>query len=65
MNQEFEIDGIKYQLDTEHKDDISLSDTIVKPKLQDPQQCKLDLTEVKQLQEQDPCLSKITVKCTS
>ena len=47
VNQEFEIDGIKYQLDTEHEDDLSLPDTAVKPKLQRPSQGKLDLTEIK------------------
>ena len=39
VNQEFEIDGIKYHLDTEYEDDLLLPDTAVKPKLQDPPQC--------------------------
>ena len=52
VNQDFEIDGIKYQLDTEHEDDLSFPNTAVKPKPEDPPQYKLDLTEVKQLQGQ-------------
>ena len=50
VDQDFEIDDIKYQLDTEYEDDLLPPDTAVKPKLQDLLQCKLDLTEVKQLQ---------------
>ena len=65
VNQEFKTDGIKCQLDTEHVDDLSAPDTAENPKLQDPLQCKLDLTEVKQLQGQDMHLSKIIEKCTS
>ena len=58
VNQDFEIASIKYQLDTEHEDDLLSFNTAVKPKLQDTLQCKLDLTEVKQLQEQDTDSSK-------
>ena len=65
FNQDFEIDGIKYQLDTVHKDDLLFPNTAVKPKPEDPTQYKLDLTEVKQLQGQDTHLSKIIEKCTS
>ena len=65
VNQAFEIDSMKYQLDTEHEDDLSSPDTVVKPKLQDPLQCMSDLTEVKQLHGQDMHLSKIIAKCTS
>ena len=36
VNQEFEIDSIKYQLNHEHEDDLSSLDTATKPKLQDP-----------------------------
>ena len=36
VNQEFEIDGIKYHLDPEHEDDLLPSDTTVKPEIQDP-----------------------------
>ena len=46
VNQDFKVNGIKYQLDTEHEDDLSSSDTAVKPKLQHPPQFKLDLAEV-------------------
>ena len=46
-------------------DDLSSSDTVAKPKLQDPPQCILDLTEVKQLQWQGTHLSTIIAKCTS
>ena len=65
VNQEFEIDGIKYYLDLEHEDDLSLPDTTIKPQIQGPPQCKLDMDEVKQLQGQDPHLSESIVKCTS
>ena len=47
VNQEFEINGIKYQLHTAHEDDLLPPDTALKPKLLDPPQCKLDLSEVK------------------
>ena len=33
VNQDFEIDGIIYQLDTQCEDDLSPPDTAVKPKL--------------------------------
>ena len=65
ISQDFEIDSIKYQLDTEHEDDLLPPGTAVKPILQIPLQCKLDLTEAKQLQGQYTHLSKIIAKCIS
>ena len=58
VNEEFEIDSIKYQLDIEHGDDLSSSDTAAKPKLEDPSQCELDLTEVKQISSAKPTFVK-------
>ena len=49
VNQDFKIYSIKYQFDTEHENDFSSSNTTVRG----PPKCKLDLTEVKQLQGQD------------
>ena len=64
VNQDFEVHSIKYQLDTEQECDLLSSDTALRPKLQDPPQCKLTSTEVKQLHKQDMHLSKLfqTVK---
>ena len=42
VNQDFEMDGIIYQLDTAHEDDLFPPDTAVKANLQDPSQCRLD-----------------------
>ena len=33
VNQDLEFDGIKYQLDTEHEDDLSPPNTTVNPKI--------------------------------
>ena len=65
VNQEFEIDSIKYHLDPEHEDDLLPPDTTVKPQIQDLPKCKLNMDKVKQLQVQDPHVSKVIVKCTS
>ena len=64
VNQEFEIQSIRYHFNSKHDNDLLQSDTTVKPQIQDPPQCKLDLDEVKQFQGQDPHLSKIIIKCT-
>ena len=65
VNQDFEVDGIKYQLVVKHVDDLSLHNTAVKSKQHDLLQCELGLTEVKQLHGQDMHLSKIIAKCKS
>ena len=65
VNQDFKVGAIKYQLDAKHVDDLLLHDTTVNSKHQDPPQCKVDLTEVKQLQGQDMHLSKAMAKCKS
>ena len=39
VNQDFDIDSIKYQPDTEHEDDLLSSDMTVKLNLQDAPQC--------------------------
>ena len=58
VNQNFKGDGVKYQLDKKHVEDLSLHS-----ENHDPLQCKLDLTEKNHLQGQDMHLSKIIVKC--
>ena len=62
VNQNFEVQGIKYQCDAKHVDDLSLHDTSVHSKKHNPLQCKLHLTEVKPLQGQSKHLSKIIVR---
>ena len=60
--------NIKYNLDPKHEDDLlptDTTDTSVKSQIQDLLQCNIDLDEVRQLQAQDPHLSKIITRCTS
>ena len=64
VNQEFYISGIKYYLNPKHKNDLSSPGTAVKFQIQDPPQCNIDLDKIKQLQAQDPHLSKVIAKCT-
>ena len=48
VNQDFEVDGVKYQFDAKHVDDLLLHDTSVNSKYHDkPPQCKVDPKEVK------------------
>ena len=65
VNQDFEVDGVKYQLDGKHVDDLSFHDTSTNSKNHDPPQCELDIIEVKQVQGQDIHLSQIIQKCKS
>ena len=65
VNQDFEVDSIRYQLDSKHVDGLSLHNTAVQSKYCNPPQCELNLTKVKQLQGQNMHLSKIIAKCKS
>ena len=47
INQNFEVGGVKYQLDAKHVDNLSLHDTSVNSKHHDTSQCNLDLTDGK------------------
>ena len=62
VNQNFEVDNVRYQLEQEHVDDLFLHDTSVNFKHHEAPWCKLDVTEIKQLQGQDMHLSKNIAK---
>ena len=58
LTQDFEIDGVKYQLNEEDLDDLSLQDTTTYVKDPNPFKCDLYPTKVKQLQQEDIPISK-------
>ena len=64
-NQDFEIDAVKYQLDKKDLDDLSSQDTSTHFEDHIPFKCNLDLTKVKQLQQQDMHISKLITEFKS
>ena len=50
VNQTFEFDRVKYQLEEKHVDDLLLHNILVNCQHHDLPKCKLDLTKIEQLQ---------------
>ena len=66
-NKEFEIKGIKYLVNKKDLDDLPSQsvDACSKDPHPSPFKCNLDMTKVKQLQQQGVYLAEIAIKCKS
>ena len=64
---EFEIKGIKYLVNEKDLDDLPSQSIDVHSKDHDPSsfKCNIDMTKVKQLQQQDTHTTEIATKCKS
>ena len=64
-NREFEIKGIKYLIDEKELDDLPSQSTDTHSRDPNPSsfKCNLDITKVKQLQQQDTHITEIATKC--